>query len=379
MNNKHSSLALSAISLALLAAALPAGAAPTVYEMRLTTTAGMGGGGMGSLLGMMAGGTGSNVSRSMDLRLTSPSDLPAGFDASHTVPDGMRIGPQLPLRGERRTGGSGGGGGEADPDGRVLIYWGCSPTIAKGQPEVIDFRALAGKVPPEIQAMAKQSRSQGKGGASDASLPPRTIGWPHGDRDFRSIPDNASAVGEHFVKTNFMKDEIRFALTPGLDFLEPMNLKARSGDLKAAIPLTWDGLTRARGYDLQAVGANGEKEMVIWLAARNKQPMLPASQRECTIPEGVFAKSEMAMLTGVAHGPVQGFSYPPQPPGEKKLPLIWSATVRIMGYDSAILGMPTGGSSRGSAEPAAASPGESAADALIPAGVGNVLKGIFGR
>ena len=135
-----------------------------------------------------------------------------------------------------------------------------------------------------------------------------------------------------------MKDEIRFTLTPALDFLEPMNLKARSSDLKAAIPLGWDALTRARGYDLQAVSASGDKDVVMWLAARNKSPMLPASQNECTIPEGIFAKGEMAMLTGVAHGPVQGFSFPPQKPGEKK-PLIWSATVHITAFDSVILGM----------------------------------------
>ena len=363
MKNPNNSYTLRAICLSLGAVALPAGAAPTNYEMNLTTHAGMGAGGMASVFSMMAGGKSSSVSRHMDLRLTSPTDLPGDYQAAHTVPDTMRIGPQLPLTGERRSGG--GGAPDGEPDGRVLIYWGCSPTVQKGQPEVIDFRSLAGKVPPEVQAMARQSRSQGKDAGRDASLPPRTIGWPQGDRDYRGIPDNASAVGEHFVKANFMKDDIRFALTPALDFLEPMNLKARSSDLKAPVPLAWDALTRARGYDLQAVAAKDEKEMVIWMADRNKRPMLPASQRECTIPEGIFAKAEMAMVTGTAHGPVQGYSFPPQKPGEKK-PLIWTATVRVLGHDSALLGMEaaaTSGPARESAMP----------------GVGDVLKGLFGR
>lgn len=378
MKTEFLSPLLGSLSLSLAAFALPASGAPTVYEMRLTTSGGMGaGGGMAAMFGAMTGG--SSVTRSMHLQLTSPSDIPAGYDANHTVPDVMRIGPQLPLRGERRSGGGGAPGDEREPDGRVLIYWGCSATVPKGQPEVIDFRALAGKVPPEIMGMARQSRSQGKSTGGETSLPPRSILWPSGDRDFKGIPAEASAVGEHLVKASFMKDDIRYNVAPALDFLEAMNLKARSENLKAAIPLGWDGLTRARGWDLQAFGAIGEKEMVIWMAARNKSPMLPASQRECTIPEGIFAKSEMAMLSGVAHGPVQGFSYPPQPPGEKKLPLIWSATVRVMGYDSVILGMPAGESPRGRAEPASAPAGESAADALLPAGVGNALKGIFGR
>ena len=361
MQTPSPSFPLRTLTLALAALAQPAAAAPTVYEMRLMTHAGMGaGGGMGGLMSMLGGGGGSSVSHNMDLRLISPGDLPADYQAAHTVPDAMRIGPQRPLQGERH---QGSGGSEGEPDGRVLIYWGCSPTVQKGQPEIIDFRSLAGKVPPEMQAMARQSRSQGKA-PRDASLPPRAIGWPQGDQNYRGIPEGASAVGDHVVKANFMKDDIRFALTPALDFLEPMGLKAQASDLKAAIPLTWNALTRARGYDLQAVSAGNDKDVVMWLAARNKSPMLPASQRECTIPEGIFAKGEMAMLTGIAHGPVQGFSYPPQKPGEKK-PLIWSATVNVSAFDSVMLGM----------EMAAAG---AAQDAATP-GVGTLLKGLFGR
>ncbi len=361
MQTRSPSYPLRTLTLALAALALPAAAAPTVYEMRLMTHAGMGASGMGGLMSMLGGGGGgSSVSHNMDLRLTAPGDLPADYQAAHTVPDAMRIGPQLPLQGERH---AGSGGSEGEPDGRVLIYWGCSPTVPKGQPEVIDFRAMTGKVPPEIQAMARQSRSQGKA-PRDASLPPRSIGWPQGDQNYRGIPDGASAVGDHVVKANFMKDDIRLALTPALDFLEPMGLKAQASDLKAAIPLAWNALTRARGYDLQAVSAGNDKDVVIWLAARNKSPMLPASQRDCTIPEGIFAKGEMAMLTGIAHGPVQGFSYPPQKPGEKK-PLIWTATVNVSAFDSVMLGM----------EMAAAG---AAQDAATP-GVGTLLKGLFGR
>ena len=361
------------VALLLAALAQPAAAAPTVYEMRLTTSGGMGAGGMAGVFGMMTGAN--NTSRSMDLRLTSPADLPASYDANHVVPETMGIGPRLPLRGEHR---SGSGGEPGEPEGRVLIYWGCSPTVGKGQPEIIDFRAMAGKLPPEVAAMARQSRSQGKSGGDGNSLPPRTIHWPGGDPNHRGMASNASAVGEHAVNTNFMKDEIRYKVTPAIDFLDPMNLKARGENLKAAIPLSWDAVPRVRGWDLQAAGAVSEKEMVIWLADRNKSPMLPASQRECTIPEGIFAKSEAAMANGTAHGPVQGFSYPPQPPGDKKLPLIWSATVRVTGHDMAILGMPAAerGSDRGEAQK---TPAEAAADSLIPPGVGNVLKGIFGR
>lgn len=365
-------------TLLLAALSLPAAAAPTVYEMRLTTSGGMTAGGLGGMFGAMMGGGGGS-SRSMDLRLTSPADLPASYDAHHVVPETMGIGPKLPLRGERRSGGRDTPGGDSEqPDGRVLIYWGCSPTVGRGQPEIIDFRAMAGKLPPEVAALARQSRSQSKGGAEGASLPPRTIHWPGGDPNFRGLASNASAVGDHAVNTNFMKDEIRYKVTPAIDFLDPMNLKARADNLKAAIPLSWDAVPRVRGWDMQAVAMGSEKETIIWLADRNKSPMLPGSQRECTIPEGIFSKSEMAMANGVAHGPVQGFSYPPQPPGERKIPLIWSATVRVTGHDMAVLGMPAMERGSGGGE-APGTAGEAPADSLIPPAVGNVLKGIFGK
>ena len=104
------------------------------------------------------------------------------------------------------------------------------------------------------------------------------------------------------------------------------------------------------------------------MAAKGKSPMLPGSQHECTIPDGVFAKSEMAMVSAVAHGPTQGFAYPPQKPGEKK-PLVWTAKVGVTAFDSAMVGMgEAGGNAAGAA----------AADSVAP-GVGGLLKGIFGR
>lgn len=356
-------LALASLPVAILSTAH---AAPANYEMHLTTYSGMGAGGASGMLGMMMGG-GSSVSKMMDLRLTNPADISSGYSAEHTVPEAMRIGPNLPLKGERRgKGGDSGPAGE-EPDGKLLIYWGCSATVPKGQPEVIDLKAMSKRVPPEIAAMARQSRQRKGGGDSGETLPPRTLWWPHGDTGFSGIPAESSAVGEHVVKASFMQQEIRYTLDKEMDFLEPMNLKAASSDLKAAIPLNWDKLSRAKGYNLNAVGATGEKEVVIWMAAKNKQPMLPGSQNTCTIPSGIFQKAQGAMTTGEAVGPTQGFAYPPQKPREKK-PLIWAAKVRINSFDSVMLGM--GDMARDAA-------GDAAADSVVPGG-GSIIKSIKG-
>jgi hypothetical protein len=340
-------------------------AAPVGYEMNLRTYSGMGAGGAVGMMGAMFGGGG--VSKQMDLRLTNPADIPAGYQAEHIVPEGMRIGPSLPLKGERR--GSGGGSREVEQgEGKVLIYWGCGATVPKGQPEVLDIKAMGSRVSPEVAVMARQSRS-GKGGGGE-SLPPRTLWWPYGDRDFGGIPDNASAVGEHLVKASFMEQDIRYALGKEMDFLEPMNLKAGATDLKAAIPLQWASLSRAKGFNLNAVGAANDKEAIIWMAAKNKTPMLPGSQTSCTVPAGIFQKAHGAMVIGEVVGPTQGFAYPPQKPGEKK-PLVWAAKVRVTGYDNVMLGMP---GARESAE-------DAAADSVVPGGGGLMksIKGIFGN
>lgn len=358
----------------LAAGCVPAIAAPMQYEMDLRTYSGMGAGGMMGMLGSMLGKQGASISKFMDLRLASPTDIPDGYSAEHTVPDGMRIGPRLPLKGERRaTGGSSGETTRDDPEGRILIYWGCGEAVPKGQPQVIDVKTMSKSMSPEVMAMVRQAQARkGGGGMSSGaeSLPPRTVWWPAGDPDFKGIPAEASAVGEHVVKASFMNEDIRYTIDGGLDFLEPLNLKA-SGDLKSPVSLHWDGLSRAKGYNLNAVGA-AEKEVVIWMAERNKSPMLPASQTTCTIPAGIFEKVQVAMVAEEGVGPTGSFAHPPQEKGKPKKPLIWTARVRVSTNDTAMLGLQ---------EAAAGSAGDAAVDSVVPSGGALLkgLKGLFGK
>lgn len=328
-------------------------AGPVSYEMDLTTASGMGSGGATGMMGALFGGGGGSASHQMMLRLTNPTDIPDDYKAEHTVPNAMRIGPKLTLKGERR--GRSGGNTERDGDaeGKVLIYWGCSATVPKGQPEVIDLKALGNRVSPEVAAMARQ---QGRRGGSAESLPPRTLWWPSGSGS--SIPNDASAVGEHVVTASFMSQEIRYSLDKDMDFLDPMNLKANNSGLKDAIPLQWDKLSRAKGFNLNAMGSTRDKEVILWMAAKGKNPMLPGSQTTCTIPAGIFAKTQGAMAMGEAIGPTKGFAYPP------KKPPVWTVKVRVTAHDGVMLGM--GDAAK-----------DSAADSVVPGG--GLLRGIFGK
>ena len=143
-------------------------------------------------------GQGGRTNKMLDLRPTNPGDIPGGYAAEHIVPEAMRFGSVLPLKGEQRGKGVGSG---ADPDGTVLPYWGCSGTVLAGQPEVIDIKAIGSRVSPEVAAMAGQRR-QGKEGAGGETLPPGTLWWPHGDSGATAIPGDSSASGEHVVKAN---------------------------------------------------------------------------------------------------------------------------------------------------------------------------------
>lgn len=349
-------------------------AAPVQYDMNLHTYAGMGAGGTMGVLGSLFGKKGASVSKFMDLRLTNPTDIPDDYSAEHTVPAAMGIGPKLPLKGERRiTGGSEGESPREEPEGRILIYWGCSDTVQKGQPQIIDAKAMSKGMTPEMMAMVKQAQArkgQGVGTSAGESLPPRTVWWPAGDANFTGIPADASAVGEHVVKASFMKEDIRYDIDNGLDFLEPLNLAA-SGDLKSAVPLHWDGLSRVKGYNLHAAGA-ADKDVVIWMAERNKSPMLPASQTQCTIPAGIFEKVQVAMVMEEGVGPTGSFAYPPQEKGKPKKPLIWTARVRVATTDTVMLGLQ---------DAAAGAAGDAAADSVVPGGssVLKGLKGLFGK
>ncbi len=215
-------------------------AAPVNYEMNLGTRSGVGAGGAGGMLGVMMG-QGSRTNKMMDLRLTNPGDIPGGYAAEHIVPETMRFGPVLPLKGERC--GKGLGSGE-DPDGTVLPYWGCSATVLAGQPEVIDIKAIGSRVSPEVAAMAGQRR-QGKEGAGGETLPPGTLWWPHGDSGATAIPGDSSASGEHVVKASFMPQEIRYTLDKEMDFLEPINFKATSTALNTAVPLEGGAISKS--------------------------------------------------------------------------------------------------------------------------------------
>ena len=131
-----------------------------------------------------------------------------------------------------------------------------------------------------------------------------------------------------------------------------------------------------------------------WLGER---VLLPASQTQCEIPVGIFAKSDGAMLRAIAYGSEANFSHPPRPANlAANAPWApdWVVRVRTksmamntLGEESNAGRRSAGSRSQRADQPEQSSqspqqpgdsPGQGQAPNLLP-GIGGVLKGLFGR
>jgi len=361
-------------------------------------------GGIGGLAGNMMGGMFGTTKMGigqpgkwLDTALHT-RNKPSGTEGTHAIPPGMSMGASLPLLPVQRTATERGEPGEAGemekPKGKLLFYWGCGEKVRPGQPRVIDFskadpaewgRFMAGRFAPDRGAKA---------------VPGRSV-WPN-ERNSQRVPKDASLNGDHEVNGDGVPPGLHFALKEAYDFMPKLKMTA-PGDPKAVVTVNWQGVANAQGYFLNAMGAKGENEMIIWSSSDQPDPgwglldyLTPAKVKQlvgekvvlaptverCAIPEGIFGGAEGAMVRMIAYGPEANFAYPPRP-ANPKAPWNpeWAARVRIKSTGMTLLGMDeqSGGGSRGSAREER----KPSMQDVIP-GVGdvnpiNVLKGIFGR
>lgn len=385
------------------------------YWMSVETAAGMGMPGMGGFMAGMMGGQ-AQGGRRLALQLTSQraSDAPR---ADHVVPQGMNMGPSLPLvtprsesrppeRGERERDLP---EGMERPRGRMLIYWGCGETTRANQPVIIDFARLGpGQAPPNFASRRIAGATPPSPGRS------RTYGdWPN-PQDGKPVPDSASLRGEHQVKGTYSPD-IRFSLGDNHDFMDRVELVPSLRPSGAAL-VRWNAVSTATGYFATAVGGEGD-DVVMWSSSEQQEMggalsdyvppaevarlvrekiVLSPQTTECAVPAEVIKRAGGSpFLNFIAYGPEANFAQPPRPsdPRQPWEPL-WTTKVRFKSTASTLLG--EAGESRGSratrgaparesrepredrpAQPAEAPREPTGADA-VKEGI-NILRGIFGR
>ena len=143
------------------------------------------------------------------------------------------------------------------PRGKLLIYWGCGAKAGPGQPVVIDF-ATVGKNPqaPNLKEWAGMMTGLDVTPMQEPSADRfATYGeWPNA-RTRATVPSEGSLVGEHVVQGNY-SPEIKFTLTPPLDFLGALNLTTNAKTPAGAAQLGWGAVRGAQAYLASAVGAS---------------------------------------------------------------------------------------------------------------------------
>jgi hypothetical protein len=393
--------------------------APVNYWMDVSTGERGGGGGfMGGLAGMMAGRGGGDggsgggfagfggsdnwfgaaqtntAGRFVDIAVFDRR-RPGQVRAQQAVPTGAQQGATLPLLpppppapnqpspwdeprrempqdGERR-------------DFRMVIkyYWGCGPTVREGQPRTATFDTR------NMQSYGQflQGRSERDRGATSNN---RSSTWPNRE-SHRAWQPRASLAGDHAVTGEGLPASLRFQIGAAQDFMGELGLRA-SGSPTGVVTLNWTGLPTATAYfanangfevDADSGGEVSEMTMIFWSASQTPDPgdgllgflsnanqdrfladrtLLPVGTTTCQIPAGIFARTQMITINGVAYGRELNLVHPARPT-DPRVPWNqeWTARVRVKSASS-IMMMPgmgnavAAGPGRSSSAPAAPDP-----------------------
>jgi hypothetical protein len=387
------------------------------YWMSAATQSGFGmpgmGGGAGGrpsasqIMAMMQGG--GAAQHTLTLQLGSAQKA-AGPQAEHLPPNGLGAGASLPLLTPQSAPPP-----EDDtpripreyqkPKGRMLIFWGCGEHAKPGQPVVIDFAQMqAGKMPAGMEAL-------GRGLGVRSMQPPSpsrnaTFGeWPN-ERTRINVPSEGSLVGDHLVRGNYSPD-IKFTLTPPLDFLGALNLTTNAKTPTGAAQLGWGSVRGAQAYLASAVGgSNGGDTIVMWTSSEAQtaafampdyigpgdlerlvasHALMSPQTTACTVPKEVVDAAPQALVQLVAYGREANFVYPPRPDDPK---VAWnqqwqvkvryrSATGGMLGMEMASMGDEGGSPRRGSRGAQQPPPPQSPADAAAQRRR-SIMKGLGG-
>lgn len=346
------------------------------YWMSADTVSGlgagmMGGGGRAAMMGAMMSGRGmSGTAHMLHLFLGSARKPNGEPTAEHLPPEGLGVGPSLPLVTPQPTRAESGPAGTRDmekPRGRLLVFWGCGEHARPGQPAVLDFAKMTpDQMPSQMRAMRGMMgamRGMGSAFAGGMAFPApdafATWGeWPN-ERSRETVPANGSLVGEHNVRGNYTPD-IHFAVTQANDFLPPFSLTSNAAVQSGAVQVAWQPMARALAFFGMAVGGGRSGDFVIWTSSEvqngnapdyagpeeisrlvQQRVLLSPQTTQCAVPaEAVKAMGEGGMLTLTAFGPTATFSYPPRPANAKPgWAPEWVAKLRTHSMHMGMLGM----------------------------------------
>ena len=295
--------------------------------------------------------------------------LKPGVEAAQRIPAGLKLGeklPLLPVIPDKVSEEKASPGGSADyeaPKGRILFYWGCSPTVRAGQPRIVDLSKMSADSAAAFGSAFSGRFAPDRGAKVRAGYDV----FPN-ERDQRSVPRDGSVVGEHQVMGDAIPDSFRFNLGPGHDLMPAIELQSQGG-LSDSVSLSWIPVTNAKAYFLHAMGAQGD-DMIFWSSSEvpdtgfglfdylsnstidkwtSEKVLLGTNVTQCAVPKGIMAgrggssrrggDDSGAMLRMIAYGGEHGFVHPPRPT-DPKVPWDqeWSVRLRVKSQTMAMLG-----------------------------------------
>lgn len=229
----------------------------------------------------------SSTSRSISATYTSTVRAPQGANGTMTAPAGLGLGPVVPLTIQNSE------GKDVSTNVKVIHYWGCSETVQKGQPEVID-------------GSHKGTGKNVLGGSSGIADPMKLT----------PVPETSQVAGNYAFKISYLGD-VNIPMTDKQQYLGPLTITEPANpaevNTSGAIKISWNPVPNALGYSLMAAGKNAKGETVYWENAKDASSswytlgvvgavkagkLHGPEHKQCTIPAGIFTGAVGLTVTG---------------------------------------------------------------------------------
>ena len=269
-------------------------------------------------------------SRILNIRLWSPTIAPADAKASVAPPAGLGQGDKLNLelyrpKGETSEGTVKNFDPDSNPEFTVKIYWGSSDTVKPDQPKIFKWGSLT---PEQKEAMKERAREANANPNSYFYKPNWTTGyWPTKAQPGR-IDEKASLVGKYALTTNYTGN-VEIEAPSNVNFLDAIQMSSpnldKKIDLKKSIPFEWDQIANALGLNASIIGMEGKNTLIMWSSSEvfveglmgdmgflqmgevrdfvAKTMFMAGDRTKVTVPAGIFANADMALLNMAGYGP----------------------------------------------------------------------------
>lgn len=271
-------------------------------------------------------------SRMLDIRLWSPTIAPADAKAWVVPPAGLKQGAKLDLELYRPDGKTIPGEKikDFDPDANpesftIKYYWGSSETVKEGQPKVVTWSTFT---PEQKEAMRNRLREANAGKGSYYYKEGWTTGYWPTTKQPGNIDKAAMLTGKYALNTTYTGN-VEIEAPSNVEFLAGIEMTSpnldKKIDLKKSVNFEWKLIANALGQNAMIMGMEGKNTMIIWSSSEvfdpgmmgdmgflqmaevrdfvSKTMFMEGSRTKVSVPAGIFAESDFAMMQMAGYGP----------------------------------------------------------------------------